>query len=239
MILSRGLPALSVTNLPLVESLANSEVQSFWLHNKPIANPRKVSKYFWLCKEERDESIGRGIRGQGGTCKNMMIGGNRKSVVSMPAVLLALFEDGTFWNSLSFLPDPRIYLPPVISLSPFLLLHLRRSPSLFLLLACFCTRLSLPLSCYRILVLVKQVSNAVEWGDSLARVYLLQGKLQERAAYKRKSNCICILLTLHKYLLTYGLVFFFLFCFSQQQDRANRDNASLDPVFRSGFCTRR
>ncbi len=211
MILSRGLPALSVTNLPLVVSLTNREFQSFCLHNKPIANPRKVSKYFWLCKEEGDERIGRGIRGQGGTCKNMMIGGNRKSVVSMPAVLLALFEAGTFWNSFSFLPDPRIYLPPVISLSPFLFLHLRRSPSLFLLLACFCTQLSLPLSCYRILVLVRQVSNAVEWGDSLAPVYLLQGKLQERVEYKRKSNCICILLNPHTYLLTYGLVFFLSF----------------------------
>jgi hypothetical protein len=58
---------------------------------------------------------------------------------------------------------------------------------------------------------VRQVSNAVEWGDSLAPVYLLEGKLQERVACKRKSNCICILLTPHKYLLTYGLVFFFFF----------------------------
>jgi hypothetical protein len=58
---------------------------------------------------------------------------------------------------------------------------------------------------------VRQVSNAVEWGDSLAPVYLLQGKLQERVEYKRKSNCICILLNPHTYLLTYGLVFFLSF----------------------------
>jgi hypothetical protein len=57
---------------------------------------QKGFKVLLTLQEEGDERIGRGIRGQGGTCKNMMIGGNRRSVVSMPAVLLALFEAGTF-----------------------------------------------------------------------------------------------------------------------------------------------
>jgi hypothetical protein len=80
---------------------------------------------------------------------------------------------------------------------------------------------------------VKQVSNAVEWGDSLARVYLLQGKLQERAAYKRKSNCICILLAPHKYLLTYGLVFFF--CFVSPSNRIGQTGTTPLSIPSSGL----